>query len=99
MNSQERRALRAIEKNLTVEDPVLAELLRLSERTPRGWTHWFAGEWIHRFAGWLAVAFLLLGLGLGDGVLLLTAGLLTGGAGLGWIVRAVRSDEHHRRRR
>jgi hypothetical protein len=91
MNSQELRALRAIEKNLTVEDPVLAGLLRPSEGPPR--------EWIHRFSGWLAVAFLLLGLGLGDAVLLLTAGLLAGGAVLRWIVRAVRSDELHRDRR
>ncbi len=99
MNPQERRALRAIEKNLTVEDPVLAELLRLSEGPPQGRTHWFAREWIHRLAGWLAVVFLLLGLGLGDAVLLLTAVLLAGGADLGWIVRAVRSDELHRYRR
>ena len=90
MNPQERRALRVIEKNLTVEDPVLAELLRLSEGPPQGRTDWFAREWIRRLAGWLAVVFLLLGLGLGDAVLLLTAVLLAGGAVLGWIVRAVR---------
>jgi hypothetical protein len=99
MNPQERRALRVIEKNLTVEDPVLAELLHLSEGPAQGWTKRFAREWIHRFAGWLAVAFLLLGLGLADAVLLLTAGILAGGAVLGWIVRAVRSDELHRFRR
>jgi O-antigen ligase len=91
MNLQERRALRVIEKNLTVEDPVLAELLRLSEGPPQGRTRWFAREWIRRLAGWLAVAFLLLGLGLGDAALLLTAVLLAGGAVLGWIVRAVRT--------
>ena len=99
MNQQERRTLRAIEKNLTVEDPVLVELLRLSEGPPQGRTHWFAGEWIHRLAGWLAVAFLLLGLALGDAALLLTAVLLAGGAALGWILRSVRSDELHRSRR
>ena len=96
MNQQERRTLRAIEKNLTVEDPVLAELLRLSEGPPQGRTHWFVGEWIRRLAAWLAVAFLLLGLALGDAVLLLTAVLLAGGAVLGWIVPAVRGDELHR---
>jgi hypothetical protein len=99
MNLQERRALRAIEKNLTVEDPVLAGLLRPSEGPPQGRTHWFAREWIHRLAGCLAAVFLLLGLALGNAVLILTAMLLASGAVLGWIVRAVRNDELHRFRR
>jgi hypothetical protein len=79
MNRQEHRALRAIEKNLTAEDPELAELLRPSERRSR--------RWIHRSAWGFAVLFLLLALVLGDALLMLTAALFAGGAALTWAVK------------
>jgi hypothetical protein len=73
MNRQERRAPRAIEKNLSVEDPVMAELLCPSERRR---------PWRHRSAGALAVLLMLLGLILGDALLMPTAGRLAVGAAL-----------------
>ena len=80
MNRQEHRALRAIEKNLTIDDPKLAELLRASGESRR--------SRIHRYAAWIAVSFALLGFVLGDVMLLLTAGLvLAGGAVLTWAAR------------
>jgi hypothetical protein len=91
MNRQEQRTLRAIEKNLTIDDPMLAELLRPSEGSRRSRLHWFAGL--------LAVPFMLLGFVLGDVILLLTAGLLAIGAVLAWAVQAVRNDELGRYRR
>ena len=83
-NRQENRALRAIEKNLETNDPELAELLRsLGDGTE--------GEGrAHRYAGWVAVPLLLLGLSAGDVVLLLTGVLLALWAVLGWVVRAHR---------
>ena len=91
MNRQEQRALRAIEKNLSVEDPVLAELLGPSERRRR--------PWLHRSAGALAVLVMVLALVLGDVVLMLTAGLLAAGTALAWAVQAVLSDERDCSRR
>jgi hypothetical protein len=76
VNRQEQRVLREIEKNLTVEDPMLAELLRSSGKSRR--------SRIHRYAGWLAVLFALLGFALGDVVVLLTAAVLASGAVLAW---------------
>lgn len=91
MNRKERRALHAIAKNLSLDDPSLADVLRPS----RG----MARRWIHRFAGWLAVPLLFLGLSLGDPVLLLTGGILAIWGVMGWAVQAVRSDEIDRDRR
>ncbi|TQM36941.1 DUF3040 domain-containing protein [Pseudonocardia cypriaca] len=79
MNRQEQRALRAIERNLAVEDPRLAELLRTY-----GKSRW---NRVAHYAGWIAVPFTLLGFVLGDGLLLLTAALLVTGAVLGWSLR------------
>jgi hypothetical protein len=76
VNRQEQRVLREIEKNLTVEDPVLAELLRSSGKSRR--------SRIHRYVGWLAVLFAVLGFASGDVVVLLTAALLASGAVLAW---------------
>jgi hypothetical protein len=75
VNRQEQRVLREIEKNLTVEDPVLAELLRSSGKSRSR---------IHRYVGWLAVLFAVLGFASGDVVVLLTAALLASGAVLAW---------------
>ena len=61
MNLQEHRALRAIEKNLTDEDPELAAFLRPSDRAPR--------RWMRRFVAALAAPMTLLGLLLGCGML------------------------------
>jgi peptidoglycan/LPS O-acetylase OafA/YrhL len=91
VNRQEQRTLRAIEKNLAVDNPALAELLRSSGRRRR--------RWLHRSAGALAVLFMLLAVVLGDVVLMLTAGLLALGAVLAWAVQAVQSDERVRCRR
>jgi hypothetical protein len=74
MNSEELRALRAIEQQLTHEDPQLAALLHQSDR-------WYR-RWIRGFAGLLAVMFTLFALIMRDGLLLLTAA----GAGLAWVV-------------
>jgi hypothetical protein len=79
MNRQEQRALRAIEKNLAVEDPRLAELLRTC-----GKDRWSR---IGRCAAWIAVPFALLGFVLGDGVFLLTAALLVSGAVIAWALQ------------
>jgi hypothetical protein len=91
MNHKEYRALRAIEKQLTVDDPVLAELLRRPVRRRR--------RWLYHFAGWLAIAFSVIGFALGDAVYLLIAGLLASGAVFGWTVQAVRNDELDRDRK
>ena len=88
MNHKEQRALRAIEKRLTADDPALAELLRPSQKRLR--------PWIHRSAAILAVLFILLAAVLGDIVLMLTAGLLAAGAAIAWAVPAFLSDEHDR---
>lgn len=74
MNRQEQRALREIEKNLTVDDPGLAELLRTY-----GKSRWAR---MYRYAGWIAVPLALLGFVLGDALILLTAGLVASGAAL-----------------
>jgi hypothetical protein len=88
MNRQEQRALRDIEKNLAIEDPKLAELLRASGRNR--WSR------IHRYALWIAVPFALLGFALGDVTLLVTAGLVvSGAAAIGWAMAA--HERHHRR--
>lgn len=68
MNRQEQRALREIEKNLTSEDPALAELLRTY-----GKSRWSR---MYRYAAWIAVPLGLLGLLLGNVLLLATAGVL-----------------------
>ena len=72
MNRQEQRALRQIEKNLTIEDPGLAELLRT-----HGMSRWVR---ICRRAAWSAVSLALLGIVLGDAVLLVSTGLVASGA-------------------
>jgi hypothetical protein len=75
LDRQEHRALRAIEKSVKAEDPELAELLRS-----------FGGDAVrrlHRYAGWVAAPLLLLGIGVGDAVLLLTGVLLAIWAVLG----------------
>jgi hypothetical protein len=68
LNRQEHRALRVIEKSMQAEDPELAELLRS-----------FGGvavSRLHRYAGWAAGPLLLLGIVMGDAVLLLTGVVL-----------------------
>jgi hypothetical protein len=74
MNRHEQRVLRDIERSLTVEDPSLAELFGSAELGSR------SVRLMRRILTVLAVPFLLLGLVLGDGWVLLTAGLLAGGA-------------------
>jgi len=81
MNRQENRALRAIEKSMKADDPELAELLRSFDGD--------AGRRIHRYAGWAAGPVLLLGISLGDVVLLLTGVVLTIWAVLAWTLRGV----------
>jgi ferric-dicitrate binding protein FerR (iron transport regulator) len=88
MNRQEQRALRAIEKSLSDDDPALAELLRPPEYRRR--------PWIHRSAAVLAVVFMLLAAVLGDVVLMLIAGLFAAGAAIAWAVPAFLSDERDR---
>jgi len=81
LNRQENRALRAIEKSVKADDPELAELLRS-----------FGGAAVrrlHRYAGWAAGPLLLLGIVLGDAVLLLTGVVLATWAVLGWTARDV----------
>ena len=81
LNRQEHRALRGIEKNVAADDPELAELLRS-----------FGGvavRRLHRYAGWAAGPLLLLGIVLGDAVLLLTGVVLATWAVLGWTARDV----------
>jgi hypothetical protein len=70
MNRHEQRVLRDIERSLAVEDPWLAELLGSLEVRSR------AARGVQGLLDPLAVAFLLLGLVLGDGLVLLTAALL-----------------------
>ena len=79
MNRQENRALRAIEKSMQADDPELAELFRSFDGD--------AGKRIHRYAAWAAGPVLLLGISLGDVVLLLTGVILTIWAVLAWTVR------------
>lgn len=81
LNRQEHRALRAIEKNVEADDPELAELLRS-----------FGGvavRRLHRYAGWAAGPLLLLGVVVGDAVLLLTGVVFATWAVLGWTARDV----------
>lgn len=79
LNRHEHRALRAIEKGMKADDPELAELLRSFGGD--------AGRRMYRYAGWAAGPALLLGLSLGDVVLLLTGVILTIWAVLGWTAR------------
>lgn len=79
LNRQEHRALRAIEKSMKADDPELAELLRSFGGD--------AGRRLHRYAGWAAGPVLLLGISLGDVVLLVTGVLLTIWAVLAWTMR------------
>jgi hypothetical protein len=79
MNRQENRALRAIEKSMKADDPELPELLRSFDGD--------AGKRIHRYAGWAAGPVLLLGISLGDVVLLMAGVVLTVWAVLAWTVR------------
>ncbi|GAA3687712.1 hypothetical protein C8D88_1103 [Lentzea atacamensis] len=73
MNWQEHRTLRAIEKNLTIEDPRLAELLG----SPRG----SRVQWLAR---WLALPFALLGFVPDEVTSLLTVALLAAGTVRTW---------------
>ncbi|OXM64702.1 DUF3040 domain-containing protein [Amycolatopsis vastitatis] len=81
LNRQEHRALRAIEKSMKADDPELAEQLRS-----------FGGDAVrrlYRYAGWAAGPLLLLGVGMGDAVLLVTGLLLAIWAVLGRTARTV----------
>jgi hypothetical protein len=73
VNWQEHRRLRAIEKNLTTDDPRLAELLG----SPRG-------SRVRWLAGWLALPFVLLGFVQDEVITLLTVALPAVGAVLSW---------------
>ncbi|MBE8519500.1 DUF3040 domain-containing protein [Amycolatopsis sp. H6(2020)] len=80
LNRQEHRALRVIEKSMQAEDPELAELLRS-----------FGGvavRRLHRYAGWAAGPLLLLGIVMGDAVLLLTGVVFAIWAVLSWTAAA-----------
>ncbi|MEV6878301.1 DUF3040 domain-containing protein [Amycolatopsis sp. NPDC051128] len=81
LNRQEHRALRAIEKNVEADDPELAELL--------GSFGGVAVRRLHRYAGWAAGPLLLLGVVVGDAVLLLTGVVFATWAVLGWTARDV----------
>lgn len=76
MNRHEQRVLRDIERSLAIEDPSLAELFGSPELGSR------SARLMQGILNVLAVPFLLLGLVLGDGLVLLTAGLLAGSAQL-----------------
>ncbi|RSM91451.1 DUF3040 domain-containing protein [Kibdelosporangium aridum] len=81
MNRQEQRALRAIEKNIKVDDPELAEKLRSFGGGVSGRTQWYAGS--------LAVVLILLGAGSGAAALLLTGVLIAIGLVLKWTAQAL----------
>jgi hypothetical protein len=73
VNWQEHRRLRAIEKNLTTDDPRLAELFASSR-----------GSRVRWLAGWLALPFVLLGLVPDELITLLTVALPALRAVLSW---------------
>ena len=85
MNRQEHRTLRAIEKNLTDDDPMLAELLGSSGSSRAGRLPWFVA--------WLAGPFVLLGFVPGEVIPLLAGVFLAVGAFRHGRLPAARGDE------
>ncbi|NKE55455.1 DUF3040 domain-containing protein [Lentzea sp. PSKA42] len=81
MNRREQRALRAIEKNIKIDDPELAEQLRSFGGGGSARRKWYAGA--------LAVVLLLIGANTGSSVLLLAGLLLVLALGLKWTFQAM----------
>jgi hypothetical protein len=81
MNRREQRALRAIEKNIKIDDPELAEQLRAFGDGAGARRKWYAGA--------TAVALLLIGANTGSSVLLLAGLLLVLVLGLKWTFQAL----------
>ncbi|MEV5721257.1 DUF3040 domain-containing protein [Amycolatopsis mediterranei] len=81
LDRREQRVLRAIEKSMEADDPELAEQLRSvgGDAVTR----------LYRYAGWTAGPLILLGIGMGDALTLLTGVLLATWAVLGRIARTV----------
>jgi hypothetical protein len=81
MNRREQRALRAIEKNIRIDDPALAAQLRSFGGGGSARRKWYAGAF--------AVALLLIGANTGSSVLLLAGLLLALVLGLKWTFQAM----------
>lgn len=81
MNRREQRALRAIEKNIRIDDPELAEQLRSFGGGAGARRKWYAGA--------LAVVLLLIGANTGSSVLLLAGLLIMLVLGLKWTFQAM----------
>jgi hypothetical protein len=81
VNRREQRALRAIEKNIRIDDPALAEQLRSFGGGGSARMRWYAGA--------TAVALLLIGANTGSSVLLLAGLLLLLVLGLKWTFQAM----------
>ncbi|GHH40734.1 DUF3040 domain-containing protein [Lentzea cavernae] len=82
MNRREQRALREIEKNISIDDPRLAEELRSFGSDDGVRKRWYAG------AG--AVALLLVGANAGSSVILLAGLVMMLVLGLKWTLEATR---------